>query len=188
MVEDKRDGLDEIVSYVSMPAQKRACSGRRYQKLSAVGSNELDMWTEVIRKEPRNRGRNLRFAGVFLVVLIGFFIAFSAFSAFIPAVCGEPTPPSPPQPPPPPAKTIPPFYSELPSVPLLTPSAEAQSGSDQGTIVQPELSFTHSMQPVMSAAGVPSILAVLIGLAVVEKLRVKKKAIKVRVASRAAGI
>ena len=184
MTDDKNDGLDEIVSFCSDAPPRVPPSERRYFRLSSIKASGIELWVERISKEPINRGRKLRFAGVFLVLLVGMLLAFATLTIIVPAGMSAPVDPTPPQPPPPPAKLPAPFHSELPvSLPFEKPAGFSQLKDGDGQTVQPQYTLTQTIQPVVTGATIPNILVVLIGLAVVEKIRVKKRSALMKVAA-----
>jgi hypothetical protein len=75
----------------------------------------------------------------------------------------------------------PPLPSELSSHPIEKPLIIGQYEENDDTIIQPQLSLTQSIQPIITSIAIPNVLVILIGLAVVEKIKVRKKTTRLRV-------
>lgn len=184
MDEQKNDGLDEIVNYVQMPVQRKLYSERRLSGHSAV--KKADMWGRIGIEDMANRSSKrpsyIGFAGCLLVGMIVFALALSCFVAVPGISSADVVAPGPAKPPPPPVKTLWPFPSDLPvSLPFEKPLIQTDYNDNDGTIIQPQLSLTQTIQPVLGSILIPNVLVVIIGLAVVEKIRIKKKTTRLRV-------
>lgn len=189
MAEDHAECLDEIISYVESPGSERAPQARlrrerRDSKYSPAGSDGIQYSAMLIARQKGDIGKRLRFAAqVFILASVIFCLAL----AFAPAsqfVAAEATQVVPPQPPPPPGKLPAPFSTEFPvALPLESPDGQDDGGQYSGAVVQPQLELTRTVQPVMIGATIPNALVVLIGIAVVEKVRVRKRLMRMKVSA-----